>query len=128
MFAGSAANMRSDEQKKLVRGAVLQRAALTSVEDFMSCLLLLFTRIVLLMMWFFTNYLNRAFHGLFMIPLIGFIIFPLTTIVFAWELNNHVRLDGNHLFEGNHLLWLFLAAAIDLAGSVVGWYKRVTRN
>ena len=58
----------------------------------MPCILLLvvllFPRVVLVLMWIFTNYLERAFHGGLLVPLLGFIFLPLTTIVYAWEINN----------------------------------------
>ena len=56
----------------------------------MPCLLLLvvlaFPRVVLVLMFLLSNYLERAYHGL-IIPLLGFIFLPLTTIVYAWLLN-----------------------------------------
>jgi hypothetical protein len=39
-------------------------------------------RLVLVLLWFFTNYLNRAFDG-FLIPLLGFLFLPWTTIAWA---------------------------------------------
>jgi len=80
----------------------------------MPCLLLIvtlfFPRVVLLLLWFFTHYLQRAYHGGFLIPLLGFIFLPLTTLVYAWEINNHMPL------EGVNLLWLLIAVIFDLGG------------
>ena len=80
----------------------------------MPCLILLvtlfFPRIVLLLLWFFSNYLQRAFHSGLLIPVLGFIFLPLTTLVYAWEVNSHMPL------EGINLLWLVIAVVIDLGG------------
>ncbi len=80
----------------------------------MACILLIvivmFPRVVLVLMWLFTNYLDRAFHHGLLLPIIGFIILPLTTIVYAWEVNNGMPTAGINL------LWLLLAVLIDLGG------------
>jgi hypothetical protein len=66
----------------------------------MPCLLVLlilaFPRIVLLCMWFFTHMLERAYTGL-LIPLLGFLFLPITTIVYAWMINDHRPIDGINL-------------------------------
>jgi hypothetical protein len=77
---------------------------------FLLLLTLLFPRIVMLLMWFFSTYLQRAYHGGLLIPLLGFIFLPLTTIVYAWEVNNHMPTAGINL------LWLLIAVIIDLGG------------
>jgi len=91
----------------------------------MPCLLvvlaLFFPRIVLLLMWFFTNYLQRAFHHELLYPILGFLFAPVTTIVYAWEVNNHMPL------EGINLIWLVIAVLIDFGGLGSGarhGYKR----
>jgi len=52
----------------------------------MPCLLLIlfaaFPRIALVLLFFFSNYLQRAYHGL-ILPILGFIFLPLTTLVYA---------------------------------------------
>jgi hypothetical protein len=73
-------------------------------------------------MWLFTNYLHRAFHGEFLIPLLGFIFLPLTTIVYAWEINSHMRM------EGINLLWLLIAVIIDLGGLGGGAHRQRSRG
>jgi hypothetical protein len=66
----------------------------------MPCLLtlvvLLFPRVILFLMWLLSNYLDRAYHSL-LIPLLGFIFLPITTIVYAWMVNNNMPLDGVNL-------------------------------
>ena len=72
--------------------------------------ILLFPRVTLILMWFFTNYLQRAFHGGLLVPILGFLFLPLTTIVYAWEINSGMPTAGINL------LWLLLAVIIDLGG------------
>jgi hypothetical protein len=87
----------------------------------MPCLLLVvvlaFPRIVLALMFFFTNYLSRAYHSL-IIPLLGFFFLPLTTIVYAWLVNNHLPMEGVNLFI------LVLAVVIDAGGLGGGAWHR----
>lgn len=91
----------------------------------MPCLLLIvilaFPRVALVLMWLFSNYLGRAFHGGLLIPLLGFIFLPLTTIVYAWELNNGLPT------EGINLLWLLIAVIIDLGGLGGGAHRQSRR-
>jgi hypothetical protein len=79
----------------------------------MPCLLLLlavaFPRVVLVLMYLLSTYLQRAYDGL-MVPLLGFLFLPLTTIVYAWLVNSHRPLDGVNL------LILIVAAIIDVGG------------
>ena len=80
----------------------------------MPCLLVLvilfFPRVVLVLMALTTDYLGRAFHHGLLVPLLGFIFLPITTIVYAWEVNTHLPL------EGINLLWLLLAVLLDVSG------------
>lgn len=55
-----------------------------------------FPRLVLACMWFFTTMLDRAYHGL-LIPLLGFLFLPITTIVYAWMVNQHMAMEGVNL-------------------------------
>jgi len=79
----------------------------------MPCLLVLlilaFPRVVLVLMFLLSNYLQRAYHDL-IIPILGFIFLPLTTIVYAWLVNTHTPL------EGINLIYLILAVVIDVGG------------
>ena len=60
----------------------------------MPCLLLfvilLFPRVAVVLIWLFSTYLQRAFHGGLLLPVLGFIFLPLATIVYAWELNSGI--------------------------------------
>ena len=91
----------------------------------MPCLLLfvilLFPRVALGLMWFFTTYLDRAFHGGLVVPVIGFLFLPLTTIVYAWELNSGMPT------EGVNLVWLLVAVVVDLGGLGGGAHRQSRR-
>jgi hypothetical protein len=81
-------------------------------------IILAFPRIVLVAMFLVSNYLQRAYHGL-IVPVLGFIFLPLTTIVYAWLVNSHLPL------EGVNLLILVVAAVIDAGGLGGGeWHRR----
>jgi len=83
-------------------------------------LVLLFPRAVLLVLFFFTNYLARAYHGL-LLPLLGFIFLPLTTLAYAWIVNSGMPV------EGVNLIVLIVAVIIDMGGIGGGEYHRRRR-
>ncbi|HEY3442806.1 MAG TPA: hypothetical protein VGK29_18745 [Paludibaculum sp.] len=76
---------------------------------FLLIVILFFPRLALALMWLLSNYLERAYHGI-LIPLLGFFFLPLTTIVYAWEVNSGMPTTGINL------LWLLIAVVIDLGG------------
>jgi hypothetical protein len=80
----------------------------------MGCLVVIiflaFPRIALAVLFFFSNYIERAYHGL-IVPLLGFIFLPLTTLVYAWIVNSHLPVAGLNL------ILLIIAVVIDL-GSI----------
>jgi len=90
----------------------------------MPCLLLIlvlaFPRIVLVLMFLFSNYLTRAYHGL-ILPLLGCIFVPLTTLAYAWMVNT------GQPIAGVNLLILLIAIVIDLGGLGGGEYHRRRR-
>ena len=88
----------------------------------MPCLLLLvvlaFPRVVLVLMFLLSNYLQRAYHSL-LILLLGFIFLPITTLAYAWMVNSHMPL------EGVNLLILIIAVIVDVGGLGGGeWHRR----
>jgi hypothetical protein len=87
---------------------------------FIALLVLFFPRIVLVLVFLFTHYLNRAYHGL-LIPLLGFFFLPITTLVYAWMVNT------GRPTEGGNLLILILAVIIDVGGLGGGEYHRRRR-
>jgi hypothetical protein len=97
------------------------RAALTIMPCIFLIFLLFFPRVALLLMWFFSTYLQRAFHGGLLFPILGFIFLPITTIVYAWEVNNGMPMAGINL------VWLLIAVIIDLGGMGGGARSR-SRN
>jgi len=87
----------------------------------MPCLLLIvflgFPRIALVLLFLFSNYLQRAHHGL-LVPLIGFLFLPLTTLAYAWMANT------GRPATGINLIILIVAVVIDLGGLGGGVYHR----
>ena len=90
----------------------------------MPCLLLIvflaFPRIALAVLFLFTDYLQRAYHGL-LLPVLGFIFVPLTTLAYAWMVNTRQPIAGINL------VILIIAVVIDLGGLSGGEYHRRTR-
>ena len=90
----------------------------------MPCLVLIlvlaFPRIVLAALFFFSTYIERAYHGL-LLPLLGFIFVPLTTLAYAWMVNTHRPI------EGVNLLILVIAVVVDLGGIGGGARQRSRR-
>ncbi len=78
-------------------------------------------RVVLVLIFLSGTYLERAYHGL-LVPLLGFIFLPLTTIVYAWLVNSH------HPVEGIYLIFLIVAVVIDVGGIGGGHYSRRQRG
>jgi len=89
----------------------------------MPCLLvllvLLFPRVILVLMWLFSNMLDRAYHGL-VIPLLGFIFLPITTIVYAWLVGNNLPI------QGFNLVLIIIAVLLDVGSHSggAGYYRR----
>ncbi len=87
----------------------------------MPCLPLLlglaFPRFVLLLMFLFTSMIGRAFHGL-LIPLLGFIFLPITTVVYVLLVSN-----GYPATSGFYLVVLIICAVSDL-GLIGGGARR----
>jgi len=79
-----------------------------------------FPRVVLALLFLMSNYLQRAYEGL-LIPILGFIFLPLTTLAYAWMTNAHMPLVGVNV------LILIIAVIIDLGGLGGGEWHRRTR-
>jgi phosphoglycerol transferase MdoB-like AlkP superfamily enzyme len=90
----------------------------------MPCLILIlfvaFPRIALILIFFFSNYLQHAYHNL-LVPLIGFIFLPLTTLAYAWMVNSGQPVTGINL------IILIVAVIIDIGGIGGGEYHRRNR-
>ena len=87
-----------------------------------SCLLALLgaaaPRLALIVMWLFTDMLSRAFDS-FIIPLLGFIFLPLTTVIYAF-----VGPNGLSTFDW---VLLIVGVLIDLGSSGGGIFARRRR-
>jgi hypothetical protein len=79
-----------------------------------------FPRIALVLLFLFSNYLQRAYHGL-ILPLVGFLFLPLTTLAYAWMVNSRLPIAGVNL------LILIIAVVVDVGGLGGGAYHRRTR-
>jgi hypothetical protein len=77
----------------------------------MPCLLLIFgiafPRLILALLFFFTRYLDRPYHG-FLVPLLGFLFLPLTTLIYA------VIINSGHTPDGLYLIALIICVLADL--------------
>jgi len=87
----------------------------------MPCLLLIvilaFPRLGLALLFLFTHYLDRAFSSIFVL-ILGFIFLPFTTLVYAWLINSGLPVAGINL------LWLLIAALVDLGAVGHGYSRR----
>ena len=86
----------------------------------MPCLLLVLVlacpRVILALMFFFSTYLQRAYHGL-IVPILGFIFLPLTTIAYSWLVNTHQPI------QGINVLILIVAVLLDAGGLGGGAFR-----
>jgi hypothetical protein len=78
----------------------------------MPCLLgllaLFVPRLVLFLIWLFSDYLGRAYDTVLW-PLLGFLFMPLTTLAYAWAMNSN-----NRSVSGLYLIVVVLAVLVDL--------------
>jgi hypothetical protein len=89
----------------------------------MPCLLLLlvlaFPRVVMVVLFLVSNYLQRAIDNL-LVLLLGFLFLPLTTLAYAWLVNSH-----RPLTDGVNVIILIIAVLIDVGGLGGGeWHRR----
>lgn len=80
-------------------------------------LILAFPRVMLVLMFLFSSYLQRAYSN-FVIPVLGFIFLPITTIVYAWLVNTKTPI------EGGYLILLIVAVLFDAGSFGGGWRGR----
>jgi hypothetical protein len=89
----------------------------------MPCLLLLlvlaFPRVVMVVLFLVSNYLQRAIDNL-LVLILGFFFLPLTTLAYAWLVNSH-----RPLTDGVNVIILIIAVLIDVGGLGGGeWHRR----
>jgi hypothetical protein len=53
-------------------------------------------RLALFLVFFFSNYLGRAYETAIW-PLLGFVFMPLTTLAYAWAVNTNATVTGIYL-------------------------------
>ncbi len=66
-------------------------------------------RLALLLVWIFSPYVSRAFHGGFIWPLLGLIFLPFTTLIYSV-----VYVPGTGV-TGARWIWVVIAVILDLA-------------
>jgi hypothetical protein len=83
-------------------------------------LVLFFPRVILVLMWLFSNVLDRAYNHNLVIPLLGLIFLPITTIVYAWLAANALPIAGINL------ILIIIAVILDVGAHTggAGYYRR----
>ena len=84
-------------------------------------LLFLGPRVAIAAMALFSNYLGRAFGGEILLPLVGWLFLPWTTLAYAWAINSRGEVSGLQAIV------VVLAVLIDL-GVVGGGAAKRRRN
>ena len=79
-----------------------------------------FSRIMLLMAWFARPVMMNAAFGSFIIPCLGFLFVPFTTLMYVF------LIQGVGRIEGLDWLWLVLAFILDIAS--IGAAGAANRN
>jgi hypothetical protein len=62
----------------------------------LGCLALATPRVVLFLVFLFSDYLGRAFETNFW-PFLGFFLMPTTTLAYAWAMNSNGSVSGGYL-------------------------------
>lgn len=73
-------------------------------------------RIVLVLVWLFTDLISSAYQGL-LLPILGLVFLPLTTLVYAWAVHAAGGVQG-----GFWLVAMIVAVIVDIGGT--GWRLR----
>jgi hypothetical protein len=81
-----------------------------------------FSRIMLLMFWFSRPVAWNAAFGTIILPCLGFLILPFTTLMYVWLMQG----VGSSI-QGLDWLWLGLAVVIDLASLGSAGYANRSR-
>jgi hypothetical protein len=80
-----------------------------------------FSRIMLLMYWFSRPVAwNAAFPGGFLLPCLGFLFLPFTTMIYVW------LVQGVGALQGTDWLWIILAVFCDLSSLASAAYANRT--
>lgn len=91
---------------------------------FVAILALISPRLVLVLVWLFNhNRFTVAFHNSFLLPLLGFIFLPWTTLIYAFAYNpilGHLSTWG--------WIWVILALFVDLGSYGAANWGRSSRG
>lgn len=91
----------------------------------LGCLALAVPRVVIILLFLFSDYLEHAYITTIW-PVLGFIVFPTTTLAYAFAMNE------NHSLTGVYLVLFVIAVLIDLGliggGSHQGYRYRRRRS
>jgi hypothetical protein len=82
----------------------------------MSWFVALIARLALLVVWIVTPLVNRAFHGGWLLPLLGILFLPITTLAYV------LVYDISGSVTGWGWLWVVLALLLDLGTHSSGAY------
>ena len=74
----------------------------------LGCLALFTPRLVIILVVIFSDYIGRAYDTILW-PLLGFFFMPLTTLAYAFAMN-----ENNRSASGIYLVLIIIAALIDL--------------
>ena len=90
------------------------------------CLSLLTPRLAILLVFFFSNYIGRAYEAALW-PLLGFVFMPLATLAYAWAVNTNTTVTGIYLVVVVGIgLWVGRGQKDTedyfLAGRSMGWF------
>ena len=85
---------------------------------FLGCVAIFFPRIVIVLIWLFSDYLQHAYQTRLW-PFLGFLFMPVTTLAYALAINAYGRLDGIYL------VIFVVAVLVDLG--LIGGGARSTR-
>jgi hypothetical protein len=82
---------------------------------------LLFPRIMIIVLWLFTNWFEGVFDGV-LIPVLGFIFLPVTTLWYSVVVNSF-----GGVWSVTSVVGMVVAIAIDLGSAGGGWRSRRRR-
>ena len=80
-----------------------------------------FSRIMLLCVWIARPAMMNATFSTFILPCLGFMVLPFTTLMYVF------LMQGIGSLQGLDWLWLFLAAVLDIAGLGSAGYSNRNR-
>ena len=87
---------------------------------FIALIAYFFPRVILILIWLFSDYLRNAYHTVLW-PLLGFIFMPLTTLAYAFAINSNGAVTGMYAFL------MIIAALLDLGTHGFGSSSRRRR-